>query len=291
MVSFIILATQLGLACAVKLQQDPNATQLQADAYDGPCESTRAHCPKYQTRSVVTSVSAQQLPNIYRNCALVGSTASLSLLGRRPEIDAHHTVIRVNRLPTPEAYIDLGDKSDILFQNLSNTRDVAKGQQGFRWDHVQFSQWILESPCDSSARAELETAVMPFANKSKFAVGIQKQVHADLICAMRDAHGDPPKTTEFYAFIIFSQICDYLEIYGFAPHTGPGGVESINYADHAADFELMKSIIAHGVTAANFAGGIEPDNPMYPSFRDSLSGLSSFVTVMPEGHGTRPWLR
>merc|ERR550532_2265567 len=142
----------------------------------------------------MTSMGLKKLPNMYTNCALVGSQASLNLLGRHTEIDSHHTIIRVNRIPTPEAYNDLGHISTILFQNLSNTRDVAKGNQGFRWDHVQFQQMMVASPCDTYGRDELEAAIQPFADKGIWPVGMERYVHADLICSMRGPSGAAPST-------------------------------------------------------------------------------------------------
>merc|ERR1711937_372337 len=110
-------------------------------------------------------------------------------------------------------------------------RDIAYGTQGFRWNKDNFNELILASPCEASARAELEKEIMQFARNGDFSVGIQRQVHANLVCAMRTATGAAPKTTEFYAFVIFSQLCDSLDIYCFGPYKTPGGNLTYNYAD------------------------------------------------------------
>lgn len=263
---------QLGFSRAIMIQDDP--IELQNKETNGPQVW-------FQTKSVVTSQGQKKLPNRYHDCALVGSTASLNLSGQAIHIDAHETVIRVDRIPTPYAYSDLGWKSTILFQNYTHTREVARGNQGFKWDHAQFKSVIMAAPCDHFMYSALVDQTMPFAMKGIFPVGIERQIHGDLICAMRDSHGRQPTTLEFFGFIIFSQLCDSLHIYGFGPYTAPWGAEPHDYAEHVSDVAFMKEILANGVSVSNFAGGVEPDNPMYGTFKASLGDLSH-VQFMPD---------
>jgi len=64
------------------------------------------------------SVSLRPAQLSFNNCALVGASPILNGAGHGADIDSHDTVIRVNRLPTPEYADDFGKKTDVYFANL-----------------------------------------------------------------------------------------------------------------------------------------------------------------------------
>jgi len=56
-------------------------------------------------------------PQSFGRCALVGGSSSLNGSGHGVEIEAHDTVIRVNRLPHPKHFVDVGRRTDVYFVN------------------------------------------------------------------------------------------------------------------------------------------------------------------------------
>jgi len=51
----------------------------------------------------------------FDSCALVGTSADLLGRAHGAEIDSHDTVIRVNRLPSPDFFADFGTRTDVYF--------------------------------------------------------------------------------------------------------------------------------------------------------------------------------
>merc|ERR1719215_2584345 len=51
----------------------------------------------------------------FDRCAIVGGASTLEGRGKGAEIDAHDTVIRVNRIPTTQFQEDFGLRTDVLF--------------------------------------------------------------------------------------------------------------------------------------------------------------------------------
>lgn len=80
-------------------------------------------------------LSTAAFPTKLGRCAMVGSAASLQGQARGPEIDAHDTVVRMNRLPPPELHRDMGQRTDIYFKNLLSD-----------FTHNRTRVWYMEAP-------------------------------------------------------------------------------------------------------------------------------------------------
>ncbi|CAK0872648.1 unnamed protein product, partial [Prorocentrum cordatum] len=80
-------------------------------------EEAGAPYRRARLRDVVSNYTGDDdtLPLPMKRCALVGGSSILHDRGLGPEIDAHDTVIRVNRLPTPAFFADWGRRTDIYF--------------------------------------------------------------------------------------------------------------------------------------------------------------------------------
>lgn len=83
----------------------------------GDIETDADHtCAKGDVSEYLTPLSDKKV-KAPGSCALIGSGAILQGKGHGKDIDAHDTVIRVNRLPTSDVSSDLGIKTSILFIN------------------------------------------------------------------------------------------------------------------------------------------------------------------------------
>jgi len=71
-------------------------------------------------------------PQSFGRCALVGGSSSLNGSGHGVEIEAHDTVIRVNRLPHPKHFVDVGRRTDVYFVNT--LKKYRLGQTNLEWE-------------------------------------------------------------------------------------------------------------------------------------------------------------
>merc|ERR1719245_1125261 len=74
-------------------------------------------------QNLVYAPGANFLQVQFERCALIGAGGTLSGQGRGAEIDGHDTVIRTNRVSTPEFYTDFGQRTDVLFVNEFHQSD------------------------------------------------------------------------------------------------------------------------------------------------------------------------
>merc|ERR1719356_2181779 len=76
----------------------------------------------YRTVEALPTSYASRLPNKFQDCALIGSSSILKGASRGAEIDAHKTIIRINRLPTINDMQDFGTRTDVVYLNKANSR-------------------------------------------------------------------------------------------------------------------------------------------------------------------------
>ena len=85
--------------------------------------TTRAHCPSVDVGDALTQISGRPFPSTLGQCALVGGSRSLKGSRYGGAIEALETVIRVNRLPHPRHFADVGTRTDIYFVNTLSKFD------------------------------------------------------------------------------------------------------------------------------------------------------------------------
>ena len=88
--------------------------------------SSSSDCPSVPVEEVLTRLSGRPFDESLGSCALVGGSSILEGSRQGPRIEAQDTVIRVNRLPHPRHFGDVGKRTDIYFVNLlSKFRPLA----------------------------------------------------------------------------------------------------------------------------------------------------------------------
>lgn len=100
----------------------PDSERIAGSAGACPRDSLSAGCSCRSREEVLRMLSASlrmlsasPLEASFCRCAFVGGSQSLLGMELGRQIDAHDTVIRINRLPQPEDVEDLGKKTDIYF--------------------------------------------------------------------------------------------------------------------------------------------------------------------------------
>eukprot|EP00927_Polykrikos_kofoidii_P036688 TRINITY_DN30973_c0_g2_i3.p1 TRINITY_DN30973_c0_g2~~TRINITY_DN30973_c0_g2_i3.p1 ORF type:complete len:515 (+),score=53.22 TRINITY_DN30973_c0_g2_i3:63-1547(+) len=181
-------------------------------------------------------VPTRKFPTSIRfdRCAIVGGSANLLGKKRGEAIDAHDTIIRVNKLPTKKFFTDFGAKTHIYFTNPYFLR-------GWRCTNypVQYmgrNSDLCELGHRGKCKGDFQAIVWkgadePFRNKGKNSWSKQFEKNCSVQCksvpcAIQTDHlnraafkllnirGKEP-TTGFHAFLTFSTICNSLRLFGF----------------------------------------------------------------------------
>jgi len=170
------------------------------------------------------------------SCALVGSSADMTNKSLGEEIDKHDTVIRVNRIPTPEYSADFGNRTDILF-----TGAMAQGRPTFRpagQSYQDFGGTLRACPW-LGQDCPFRTVVLKAGDRYECGSSFEKRFPpwspgwvpspSDIVVAHQtdelntlaylllryDEYRNRP-TNGFQAFLTFAYACERLDTYGFS---------------------------------------------------------------------------
>mmetsp|Transcript_83666 Transcript_83666/g.270492 ORF Transcript_83666/g.270492 Transcript_83666/m.270492 type:complete len:491 (+) Transcript_83666:84-1556(+) len=214
-----------------------------------------------KARGVIDMILDAPLTPRFNMCALIGSAAFLKGRSSGKEIDAHDTVIRVNRIPTPKYFDDFGQRTDVLFTGLQADGYKLYTQKGmwyrlmggkiklcaFNATDCPFAALVLKGS-DSSEYGQLWEARYPLGSpgwkpkKSTFPLGHQAEIVNQF--AYRLANGMRP-SNGLHAFVTFGLLCNSLKLYGFS---GKGTADGHNVKAHVHDIhqehKTMYSIIS-----------------------------------------------
>lgn len=188
----------------------------------------------------------------FERCALVGSSADMLGRTQGQEIDAHDTVIRVNRLPSAEYYDDFGKKTDIYFAEpgmrmlkVDGYATTFLGGKNFGGSESKclFASGKMEGDLSPLEESDDEDVDCPFASivfkgtdaeqyglswksrfpedepgwnvtKSSIPMGYQSSgVNSAAGLFSGLEHAEP--TSGFQALLTFAPICSSLTVYGF----------------------------------------------------------------------------
>jgi len=271
---------------------------------DGP-----ASCKAVARDFILTTTGSAGLPHSFKSCALVGSSARLheSELGK--EIDAHDTVIRLNRLPTKEFKANIGQKTDVYFKNTLADISRHDGRNllkvislGGREDYCDmnrgggvcstFTSLIYEG-ADDTTHLKKDKVAFPYAYQSSALHSFEHSfpLHLSLIrpsCGMK-------------AIFTFAMLCESLDIYGFggnltvdqhpighdlpAEHRFQGKLGSEGVAN--GDFPNCSACVTgHCSTAASFLKGHPPGSCACKGrencFKEEFAAFQSKLRCMSE---------
>ena len=179
-------------------------------------------------------------PYRFERCALVGSSSSLRGMLLGTEIDAHDTVIRINRLPTRPFEADVGARTDVYFTRafgrLSTNGYVPLFLGGDRLSGRLNGSWcdfVSRKGCPfgalviSDARARWADAKcqrspqLPGASQAhsgpadagRLPVSFESST---IFCAARLFRAlGPDSTAGFSALLTFAPICTSIRLFGF----------------------------------------------------------------------------
>lgn len=166
-----------------------------------------------------------------KRCALIGSSASMTGKGRGSEIDAHDTVIRVNRLPTVDFFPDFGKRTTVL---VGNRLMLTQGVPVMGMSSPEGGGNATGTPCASGACGLLDCR--KGGSRCSFGALVFKREMEDfdqLLQAWKEApfpvaatakevriaaksmlKGRNP-STGFVAFLAYFALCEELHVYGF----------------------------------------------------------------------------
>jgi hypothetical protein len=183
---------------------------------------------------LLTLMVGGTLPFAFKDCAVVGSASSMLGSGKGPAIDAHDTVIRVNRVPTEEFWSDFGQRTDILFTSAMSDERPAFIKTGQRYTKLgrggkalcpfvsdsslepcPFKSLVLKDADEKTRWEKLypENSAGWLPNASQFPIARESRIAGSFIWQLVD--GKRP-TTGFHAFLLFTALCDRLSLYGFS---------------------------------------------------------------------------
>lgn len=190
-------------------------------------------------------------PKAFGDCALIGSSAILNNSRRGSEIDTYGTVIRVNRVPTKDYYLDFGKKTDIVILNkkLSINKTIEHLgdehlRQGFQCDTTEkqcsnFS--VIINTIDRGWQREWIRQVWARAPIPIGEISPLPHLVADDLPSMKRT----VPSTGFKAFLAFASMCDKLTLYGFGGgmKTADGHKVEVALGGEHHDFEAENLII------------------------------------------------
>jgi len=185
-------------------------------------------------------------------------------MGFGPAIDAHDTVIRVNRLPTQSDAVDFGSKTSVYFTGHVKEKKVTFSESGITAQYIggsteacsiangsgcPFASLVFNKPLHREARL-----VIDFWNGSSFAWGQatpEAQQGAVDIFQQRWNWARKPNrsdilepTSGFTAIVLFVPICERFTMYGFGGSGTADGhpLHAIKH-DVTKEHDLMKEFV------------------------------------------------
>jgi len=178
----------------------------------------------------------------FHRCALVGSSHSMIGTNYGPKLDTDFdTIIRVNRLPTPEYFRDFGSRTDVLFAGaVAEAHDMftQQGQKyktfGGKVNHCEYSNPSCPFKNLVLKGADVAEGGLPFEKRyprtspgwlpksSTFPIAHQSE-ELDLLSYKLLNSGRTKRyfrpTNGLQAFIYSVVVCDSVDVFGF---TGGG---------------------------------------------------------------------
>mmetsp|Transcript_65423 Transcript_65423/g.202687 ORF Transcript_65423/g.202687 Transcript_65423/m.202687 type:complete len:331 (+) Transcript_65423:94-1086(+) len=220
----------------------------------GPCDKRLAY----------RMLAGVALPSPFYRCALVGSSHDLEGAGLGREIDAHDTVVRVNRLPIAAYFNDFGSRTDVLFTAPVQDSMEQYGPRGQNYVEMDGARRICgwESYCpftsvmlkgaDTYECGRVFTERFPPSSPgwrppASAKTGVAHQVESVNAMAYElldyDAHWKRP-TNGFQAFLTLVHVCSHLDVYGFSgTETADGHEMRIHLHDVEAEHRVIDQII------------------------------------------------
>lgn len=183
---------------------------------------------------MMTSASQLGANSLAHDCAIVGGSESLK--GHGPDIDKHHTIVRVNRIPVAGFEDSVGTRTNILISNAGMTKMIPKkdsftvplfhvGNGGMEADdsctitreggNCSFESVLFGGSSRILLQAKRPLEIPDFLLKqvAVFPTEILDLAHAWLpeICK---------PSTGFLTILFMASKCDSLHLYGFT-NAGP----------------------------------------------------------------------
>lgn len=268
--------------------------------------SCEAVTPDLDLEDFIPSLQGNLSAVDFTDCALVGSSSGLKGASLGSIIDAHKTVIRVNRLPLAEHHRDLGLKTDIYFSEpgfdsdrpflKANTSNGGETLLSFFGGQILWCP-VLEMP-HGTARCPFKAIVYKGADipegskswrqrfptdspgwsptgKTAFKMAYQSDAVNDLVWGtLRNLGGVQRPTNGLQAFMTFVPICKKLTLYGF-DGTGTFDGHQVSQAHHDLNVE-------HELIDRLMRGYVQLIAPSKSASRTAQSNLSKLVRDLLE---------
>jgi len=192
--------------------------------------------------------TAEPIAGHFRKCAIVGTSSKLLQQSWGDEIEAHDTVIRINRLPTEDHYVAVGRRTDVYFVRHNHAREggfngilPGTGEQrlctyrrrlpgpcnismlvmGGDVSKAKFHQYVRDA---SSFR--WEDNLLPnlrekgfksfvFPRNDPLPVSSQSKDVAAAAFMLQSPHEGKEPSTAIHGFLTFVSLCHSVTAYGF----------------------------------------------------------------------------
>jgi len=185
-----------------------------------------------------------QIENIkrkFQRCALVGASPLMAGKMHGEEIDSYDTIIRVNRVPTKDYYIDFGTRTDILYSNAIDMYSGLVNLMG-HGDDVK-TQDCRPPHCDYRAMifrgdygCDFERLQHTWGQETPFVLGCTARDVTRVAYNFQLLQTVEP-TSGFMAFLTFAPLCHELVLYGFG---GSGAIDGhTEWEGHSLYYEHM----------------------------------------------------
>lgn len=231
---------ETSIASCEALGSDTGSTRnlIQWGLHKTRTASSKAHIS--DVISLLPSEASRTLASMdFKDCGIVGSASILNGKGHGHDIDAHGTVIRMNRLPVSKYAEDHGRRTDVLMVNHWEQRHGKVALMGPSRKHCGGSPACAENiDCTKGGvncnfRALITRGWDGCNRAGKYCKGVLEELHrvwgaAPFAVGMQHPnisaaagkllHKTIPTTpsTGFQALITFAPICDSVTLYGMA---------------------------------------------------------------------------
>jgi len=257
----------------------------------------------------ITMITGSELRAEFKKCAIVGSSGILLEQTLGDAIDAHDTVVRVNRLPVANLTAHVGSKTSILYGNIVSDR-VSLLQKAYykaesftnvpdplHHDRLQ-CPYIYDNatnPCNfdnlvlNSGMLDIgvrwrdvfpEDAPGFRPDKSVFPIGHQSLKAMDAVRVLEEfvfqygKKGRKRGTSGLHALFTFGPLCEEVDMYGF------GGSHKYSVDAHKSNGKWHNYDVEHSFMD-NLAG--HPDNPACEWLREDCGVGSSPTPAQKAG--------
>lgn len=227
---------QVGGGSSDSLEDEANAVEM--DPMSGPRplpdakDNRKCKTQDPKTAGVLLRILCSEFPQEWNRCALVGGALELNGTGLGPEIDAHDTVIRVNRVPSVKFFDDFGNRTDVLFAGpraegraMFNMLGQYVKIMGGGYTLCEFSsvdcpfKALILKGVDWPLYRKRWDAMYPLESpgwrpkRTKWPLGHQMD---EVNALAYDLLGGSRPTNGFHAFLTSILLCNSLDVYGFS---------------------------------------------------------------------------